>query len=310
MYFLLLHFEKCSLSVCLGVVGADKVNAVGVSSSKTGRGWGPTLQKNRGERLRRDVPLSRAAPKETKKRLLEIETSTSSTSDPTLSDILGKTPLTDPSSEYFTENRPLTESREFSGGGAKPKSPVVECQSTDDTAKKGGRSGAESGVLLSRIELRGGTGPSLLLTKGSSGDQAPMACSHAGASGDVSENAASTRLNSSSKEASHRKERFLRGDSFPDGDISGEVSPSHLASSNGSMRTAPAASVNSSSTSGDIRREQETVPRGNSNSETQPQGFIDSSITTNDVAAVRIRNANPEDDIEGAKRCDHDCTIM
>ena len=302
MYFLLLHFVKCSVSVCLGVVGADKVNAVGVSSSKTGRGWGPTLQKNRGEGLRRDVRLSRAVPKETKKRLLEIETSTSSTSDPTLSDILGKTSL--------TENRPLTESREFSGGGAKPKSPVVECQSTDDTAKKGGKSGAESGVVLSRIRLRGGAGPSLLLTKGSSGDQAPVACSHAGASGDVSENAASTRLNSSSKEAPHRKERFLRGDSFPDGDISGEVSPPHLASSNGSMRTAPAASVNSSSTSGDIRREQETVPRGNSNSETQPPGFIDSSITTNDAAAVRIRNANPEDDIEGVKRCDHDCTIM
>ena len=275
----------------------------GVSPSKTDTAWGSTLQKKRSEYSNRATPLSRAVPKDFNKHLLEI--SNSQVIDPAITDtLLGQMEDLDPASEVSNANRPSTELQGLSLGGTKSKAEGVEGQS-GGTGKREGQTDFESVVRLNRVGLRGSPGPHMLFTESSGNDEKSVTCSNAGTSGDVLENTGAARLSSSSKEAPHKKERFLRDDSFPDGDVPAEESPPQVAKSD-TLRAALAVGHNSSA--GENRSEHETLPVGNVNSETRPPGYAQPPVAGNEH--VIVMNDNPEDDPGGTKRCDNDCTIM
>lgn len=147
-----------------------------------------------------------------------------------------------------------------------------------------------SGVKLSRVRLSGSPGPSALLIKRPSAeDQKSVVCGKASEGGDGLENGATSRLSSSAKEAPHRKEGFLRGDSSLDGG-----NPTVERSQNGIAaavtvqdQRANTAGVVSTNTS-----EQDSASRGGMNTETV------------------IINHEPEDDIGGKKRCDSECAVL
>ena len=300
----------------LGNVGKPKAGALGISPSKTGQtdaGWGQALQTKRNDGTKRDAPLSRGVPKDVTKRLLEMESNNSSTTDPTLSGILpDQCPDLGAASHDSIENRQLPESQKHSGGETGSKYQAVECQS-NEAGKKGVKSGTESGMRLSRVGLRPGQGSHTLVTEGLSENQRSPGFRDTGASGDGLENTTMPRLSSSSKEAPHRKERFLRDDSVPDGDNparGGQLHRLNPKSSTGAALAGQDESVNSPEIIGESSSEQHSVVCDNETSGTQPSGLVDSlSISENGDAPI-IRNANPEDDVGGTNRCDNECTVM
>lgn len=234
-----------------------------------------------------------------------MELNNSSTTDPTLSGI-----LPDQGADLGAASHDSIENRQFPESGSK--SQAVECQS-NDAGKKGVKSGTESGVRLSRVGLRSGQGSHTLVTERSSENQRSPGFRNTGASGDCLENATMPHLSSSSKEAPHRKERFLRDGSVPDGDNPAGEEQRHTVNPNSSTGAALAGqeeSVNSAGIIGDSRSEQRSVVRDNETSGTQPSGCVDSlSVSENGDAAI-IRNANPDDDIGGTASCNPKCTIM
>ena len=300
----------------LGNVGKPKAGALGISPSTTGltdAGWGRALQTKRNDGTKRDAPLSRGVPKEVTKRLLEMESNNSSTTDPTLSGVLpDQCPDLGAASQNSIENRQFPESQKHSGGETGSKSQAVECQ-LNDAGKKGLKSRTESGARLPRVGLRPGQGSHTLVTERSSEEQRSPGFRTTGASGDGLENATMPRLSSSSKEAPHRKERFLRDGSVPDGDNpagEGQLHGLNPKSSTGAALAGQDESVNGAGIIGDSRSEQHSVVRGNETSGTQPSGLVDSLSVSENGDAPIIRNANPEDDVGGTKRCDSECTVM
>ena len=309
-------FRTFLFNVYLGNVGKPKEGAVGISSSKTGEtsaGWGQKLQEKSKGGTKRDVQLSRGVPKDVTKRLLERESSNSSASDPTLSGILqDQGPDLAAASHDSIENRQFPETQKHSGGETGSKSQAVECQS-NDAGKKGLKSGTESGVRLPRVGLRYGQGSHTLVIERSSENQRSPGFRNTGPSGDCLENTTLPHLSSSSKEAPHRKERFLRDGSVPDRDNPAGEEQRHTVNRNSSTGAALAGqeeSMNSAGIIGDGRSEQRSVVRDDETSGTQPSGLVDSLSVSEDGDAAIIRNANPEDDIGGTKRCDSECTIM
>lgn len=140
----------------------------------------------------------------------------------------------------------------------------------------------------SRVRLSGSPGPSALLIKRPSAeDQKSVVCGKASEGGDGLENGATSRLSSSAKEAPHRKEGFLRGDSSLDGG-----NPTVERSQNG-IAAAATVQDQSANTAGVVSTnaiEQDSASRGGMNTETV------------------IINLEPGVDIGGKRRCE--CTVM
>ena len=275
--------------------------AVGISPCKTGENdasWGPALQK------KTKGGLSRGVPKEATKRLLEMEPSNSSTTDTTLSGILSdQGPDSGTASNDSMVNRQFPESQKWSGGDTGPKSQGVDCQS-NDTGKKGGKGGIGNGGGLPRVGLRRGQGSHVLVSEHSSENQRSPTCHNAGASTDDLENATMPRLSSSSKEAPHRKERFLRDGSVLDGD--NPAGDGQLPKVNPNRSTGAALAGQDES----VRSEQQSVVCDNGTSGTLPSGLVDPLSVSENGDAPIVTNAYPEDDFAGTKRCDSECTIM
>ena len=257
------------------------MNTVGVSSSKNNTAWGSALQKNgRREDSRRTGTLSRAAPKDVGKRLLQM--SNSAANNPAVGDTL-QSQRPDLSPEF----QQLPVGTESTSKGTVSQPPGV--------AKKEEKQGDKRGDRLNRVGQFGSPGPPLRV---SAEDQTPLASSNAGTTGKASESATTFRISSSSKETPHRKETFLRDDSLPDSDLLAEQSPIEMPA-NTSTRTATAAEDKSINHAGFI-----------GDSETQASGDVNSSVMDSENAAL-LQDANPEDDPGGMKRChSFECTIM
>ena len=242
-----------------------------------------------------------------------MESNNSSTTDPTLLGILpDQCPDLGAASHDSIETRQFPESQKHSGGETGSKSQAVECQ-LNDAGKKGVKSVSESGGRLHRVGLRPGRGSHMLVAERLSENQRSLGFRNTGANGDGLENATMPRLSSSSKEAPHRKERFLRDDSVPDGDNPAREGQLHTVNPNSSTGAALAGqdeSVNSAGMIGESRSEQRSVVRDNETNATQPSGLVDSLSISENGDAPAIRHANHEDDIGGTQRCDPECTVM
>ncbi|XP_078344012.1 uncharacterized protein LOC144629654 [Oculina patagonica] len=276
--------------------GAFSAKSSDGTSFKPGAALGQSWQENLGRRPpERPGPVSRSVPKEGQ-------------------DLLWKEVSNSPSREMSGLDQLRTEFESLKLSG-EVESEHGKRQWTDVVTK--GKNAGNSDLVLHRASLAKSSGPSLLckIPDKPKSDAQPNTCvsvsqttasSNVGAYNNFSLDGTAYGLNSSSmyarsssssKESPHRKERPSREDAIPDGTLpAGTVSDR-----NESMRFAR----NGEALSPSNQARDERSPDLRNSLSSEMQSSAGGYSTSNQPV-----DANPEDDLEGKKRCDNECNLM